>query len=375
MEMVQIPGIVNAATSASVGETAVLAEDFSNIVDVGNAIFDANAFDNYVRSLVNQVGRMVFVNRPYRGSAPSVLMDSWTYGSVLEKIQSEMPEAVENESWQLVDGRSYDPNVFHKPVAEAKFFNKRTTFEVERSITERQVRESFQSAGQLNAFISMLYNEVDKSLTIKTDELIMRTIGTMAAATISDNNAVRAVNLLSLYNARYGTTLTANDAITTPEFIRFAAYTMGLYVDRLAKMSKLFNIGGKARFTPRDMLHIVTLSEFAAAADVYLQSDTYHDEYTRLQNSERVAFWQGSGTSYAFADTSRINLVIPGGTTVNQSGILAVMFDRDALGVTNYDRRITTNYNPKAEFTNYFYKQEAGYFNDQNENFVVFYVS
>ena len=375
MEMNQIYQLTNTAVEEATGQTGLVTEDLSNVVDVGDAVFNANAFDHYVRSLVNHIGRMIFVNRPYSGSAPSVLMDSWEYGSVLEKVTAELPLATENESWDLVDGASYDPNIFYKPQVSTKFFNKRTTFEIDRSITERQVKQSFSSPTQLNSFISMLYNEVDKALTIKTDELIMRTINNMTASVINDANAARAVNLLTLYNSNFSPTITAAEAIHNPEFIRFAAYMQALYVERLAKASTLFNIGGKVRFTPRDRLHIVTLSEFAAAADIYLQSDTYHDEYTKLANADRVAYWQGSGTNYAFSNTSAINVTTASGDSVTASGILSVMFDRDALGVTNYERRVTTNYNAKAEFTNYFYKQDAGYFNDFNENFVVFYVA
>ena len=379
MEMKQIAPFVNSVTEEILGETGVVSEDLSNIVDVGTAIFNANAFDHYVRKLINQVGRMKFVNRPYSGRVPSVLMESWEYGSIMEKISSEMPTAVENEAWELTDGTSYDPNVFHAPKAEVKFFNKRTTFEIDRSITERQVKESFQSAGQLNSFISMLFNEVEKALTVRTDALIQRTINNMIAETIKDANGTpntRMVNLLSLYNTRYGTNLTAANAPTTPEFIRFATYILGLYMDRLSVMSTLFNIGGKQRFTPRDLTHVVMLSEFAAAADVFLQSTTFHDNYTKLVNAERVPYWQGSGNGFAFADTSKIYVEpASGGNAIEQGGILAVMFDHESLGVTHFEKRVTTNYNPKGEFTNYFYKQDAGYFNDTNENFVVFLVA
>ena len=159
-----------------------------------------------------------------------------------------------------------------------------------------------------------------------------------------------------------------------PAFIRFAAYRMGLYKDRLARISTLFNIGGAQRFTPNDMLHFVTLSDFNTAANIFLQSDVYHNDYVRLPKSETVPFWQGSGTDYSFSNVSAINVKTTSGDTVSLDGILGVMFDRDALGVANFERRITTNYNPKAEFTNYFYKQDAQYFNDLNENFVVFFV-
>ena len=384
MEVSQVYDFVNAATSEALGTTGVVEEDLSNVVDVGESIFNANAFDAFVRSLVNHIGRVIFVNRAYRGSAPSVLMSEWEFGSVMEKISSEMPEATENESWELQDGASYDPNVFHQPKAEAKFFNKMTTFEIDRSITERQVKQSFSSATQLNAFVSMLFNEVEKSLTVKNDALIMRTINNMIGETvysaysggaITGAGTPNAINLLARFNTQYSKSLTAAQAILDPDFIRYAAYTMGLYIDRLTRMSTLFNVGGKQRFTPKDLQHIVMLSEFRAAADVFLQSNTFHDEYTRLANAETVPFWQGSGTDYAFADTGKVYISTASGHAQTVTGVLGCIWDRDALGVMNFNSRVTTQYNAKAEFTNYFYKRDARYFNDFNENFVVFFVA
>lgn len=384
MEVKQIYQFVNAATQEILGKTDLVAEDLSNIVDVGTEIFNANAVDNYVRTLVNHIGRVIFVNRPYSGSVPSVLMDGWEFGSVLEKITAELPAATENESWELTDGESYDPNIFYKPNVSAKFFNKRVTFEIPMSFTERQVKESFSSAEQLNGFLSMLYNAVDKAMTVKVDALVMRTINNMIGETIyadygtdalPSKSGIKAVNLLYLYNQRYSKNLTAVNALTDPDFIRFAAYQMGVYASRMSKISSLFNIGGKDRFTPTEMLHVVMLSDFRKAANVYLQSDVFHDEFTRLPNAEEVPYWQGSGDTYDFANVTGLNITTASGNAITATGIIGVMFDRDSLGVTNLDRRVTTNYNPKAEFYNNWYKFDAGYFNDFNENFVVFFVA
>lgn len=384
MEVSQIYDFVNNATQEAIGQSDLLAEDLSNIVDVGTAIFNASAFDKYVKSLVNRIGRTIFVNRPYRGSVPSVLMDSWEFGSVCMKIASEMPTAQENESWELEDGTSYDPNIFHAPKAEAKFFNKMVTFEIDRSITEMQVKQSFSSQTELNAFISMLYNEVDKSMTVKMNSLIMRTINNMIAETVYDafkGTAItgagntRAINLLSLYNTKFTKTLKAEAAITDPDFLRYASFELARWSDRLAEMSTLFNVGGKSRFTPKDLLHVVMLSDFAAGASTYLYSDTYHEQYVRIAEAERVPYWQGSGTTYGFDKISSIDVKTAGNNAQKVSGILCIMFDREALGVTNMNSRVTTNYNAKAEFTNYFYKRDARYFNDLNENFIVFYVA
>ena len=385
MKVSQIYDIVNDITSQYIGtEGITLNEDLSNIVDVGTELFNATDVDNYVRSLTDHIGRVIFVNRPYSGSVPSVLMDSWEYGSVMEKITAELPTATENESWELTDGVSYDPNIFYKPTVTAKFYNKKVTFEIPMSFTERQVKSSFSSASQLNAFISMLYNAIDKSMTVKIDGLVMSTINNMIAETvhadygseaINSKSGVKAVNLLKLYNDEMGKELTSIKALTDTDFIKYASYKIAMYSSRMSKLSTLFNIGGKDRFTPQDLQHIVMLTDFAKAADVYLQSDTFHNEYTKLPKAELVPFWQGSGESYDFDDTSKISVKTSSGDNVTVTGVLGVIFDRDAIGVCNTDRRVTSNYNAKAEFYNNWYKFEASYFNDFNENAVVFFVA
>lgn len=388
MNVKQIYELMNSVSKEVLGTTGIVKEDLSGIVDMGTAVFNQNAMDNYVKSLVNHIGKVIFVNRPYAGKVPSVLMDAWEFGSVLEKISAELPDAEENYSWDLKDGIEYKQDVFHKPNVTAKFFNSRVTFEIPVSITERQVKESFSSPEQLNGFLSMIYNAVDKSMTIKADALIMRTINNMIAETLKADAAsfgdetinyanastVRCVNLLKLYKDSTGETLTAEKAISNPDFIRFASYQMGLYVDRLGSISKLFNVGGKDRFTPKDMLHVVLLSDFAKAAQTFLYSNTYNKEQVLLPKAETVPSWQAIGTAYGFDSVSSINVKSSSGTDVSISGVLGVMFDRDALGVCNLDRRVTTNYNAKAEFFNNYYKFDAGYFNDTNENFVVFFI-
>lgn len=374
MKVAQIYDIINSVTKETLGETAVVAEDLTNIVDVGKEIIDTDSVDSYVKKLVNHIGKVIFVDRLYKGNAPSVLMDSWEFGSVTEKISTNLPDAHESDTWKLEDGKDYSPNVFYEPKVSVKFFNKRVTFEIPLSFTELQVKQSFSNVTQLNSFLSMLYTSVENSMTVKLDDLIMRTINNMTAETVASNDKVRAVDLLAKYNAEKGTNLTDVQALKDPEFIRYASYTIAVYKDRLSKISTLFNEGKQARFTPEDKLHIVLLSDFAKASDVYLQSDTFHNEMTELPLHETVPYWQGSGTDYDFKSITKIDVKTSTGKTVSQTGILGVMFDRDALGVSNLDRRVTTNYNAKAEFFNNFYKMDAGYYNDLNENFVVFYV-
>ena len=388
MKITQVYEFVNVATQEALGEGVVVNEDLSNIVTIGEAVFNANAMDKYVKALVNRIGKVIFVNRVYGGSAPSVLMDGWEYGSVLQKVSAALPDARVNETWELEDGQSYDPHIFHKPKGViSKFYNEYVTFEIDMSFTEEQLKMSFTNATEMNGFVSMLYTNVDNSMTVKVDELIRRTINNMIAETIYDDykganlnskSGGKAINLLYLYNNTVNagnTPLTVDKAMTDKEFIRFASLRIKLTHDRMKAMSKVFNIGDQPRFTPSDLGHIVMLSDFASAADVYLQSSTFHNELTALPTAEIVPYWQGSGTDFDFDEVSKIDVTSAGGHAIDTTGILCVMFDRWALGVSNVSRTVTSQWTPNAEFFTNFYKYKAGFFNDLNENFVVFFIA
>ena len=376
MEMTQIYEIVNETTAQVTGTSPVADVDCNQIVDAGAEVLESDKVDHYVKSLIDRIGKVVFVNRPYSGGTPSVMMDSWEYGAILEKIQYEgLPEAEENDTWELEDRRSYDPNIFYKPSVSAKFFSERRTFDIPMSFAQRQVKTAFTSSGQLQAFFSMIETAISNGMTVKMDSLVEATINNFLATTYGDGTAnARVVKLLTDYATFTGKVApSAATALADPEFIRFCAFIMKRKAVQMQKLSTVFNAGGKYRHTPNDRLKMILHADFAAAADAYLQSDTYHNEFVALPGADKVAFWQGSGTGFAWADTSKI-VVTPRGaeSPVTISNIVGVMFDRDALGVSNLDRRVTTNWNPKGEFTNNWYKFDAGYFNDFNENGVIF---
>jgi len=376
----QIYQLTNTVAKEVLGDTAIVNEDLSNVVDMGTAIFNNNWFDNYVRSLVNHIGKVVFVDRPYKGTGPDILMDGWEYGSIMEKVRTDLLDANESPMWNLQDGVSYDPHVFHAPTASAKFFNSKTAFQFERSVTEKQVKESFSNAAQLNGFLSMLANALEDSANIRLEALKMRVINNFIGHILTSGNSNQRINLLSGYNSEFGESLTAEQALHTPAFLRYAVFIIGLYADRMSFISQLFNVGGTHKHTPADRRKIVYLSEFIRAAGVYLYDaeNQINTSHLGLPLGDTVPYWQGSGVTPSFPVTSSINIQVEGAetpTTVSQSGIVCVMFDRDALGVFNNERSVGTEWNPKAHFTNYFYDFSAMYFNDLDENGIVFYMA
>lgn len=378
MKVTQIKDLVNGSLKEIDGESELLKEDLSNVVDVGNEIFNLDSVDNFVHKLIDRIGMTVFNSKVYQGSAPSILMSSWEYGSVLEKVDAEPVDAEENDSWNLQDGKSYDPNIFYQPKVSVKFFNSKVTFDIPLSFTENQVKSAFNTPAELNGFLSMLQTTVTNSMTINLDNLIMRTLNNMTANVINTKAGLQVVNLLDGFNKSTGQTLTADKALTNKDFIRYANLVINTYRSRISKVSTLFNAGSKKRFTAVSDQHLIILSDLASASRVYLESDTYHDGNVQLTNYETVPYWQGSGKTYDFNSISSIDVAIKSGDTtkeIKQSGILGVLFDTQAVGVSCQNQRVTTNFNPKAEFYTNFTKYDASYYNDLNENFVVFMVA
>lgn len=378
----------NTFNKQQLGLTAVVNEDLSNIVDIGKEIagtdtFGADNFDSFTRDLIDQVGKIMFVDRTYTSQAPNILKDGWEYGSILEKVRCELPEAQDNATWDLFNypvsgGAAYpDPFELSKPDVKAKFFNSKTTYEVPITLTVEQVKEAFQSASQMSSFIAMIENRIAMKMTLCNDALIMATIDNLIGQKL--NSGKNVINLITLYNAAKpagASNVTAATALQDKEFLRFASKTIGMYKKYLAGASALYNEGDYVTFTPADRLKFVANTEFAKALDSYLYSDTYNEEFVKLGGYEEVAYWQGSGTSNGDRLTIDVSVDVEGtATRVKNTGVVAVMFDDEAAAVCNQNYRVTSIYNPRGEYTNYFYKWDAMYMNDTLENAVVFTIA
>ena len=386
MKIAQVATALNGTINEmQIGEKAVVKDDLSNIVDVGRELDGTDvfgsAFDSFVGTLIDQIGKVMFVDRVYRSQAPNIMKDGWEYGSILEKVRCELPDAQDNDTWALpthISGGTYpDPFELSPPDVKAKFFNSKATYEVPITLTVYQVKEAFKSAGQMASFVAMIENRIQMKMTLCNDGLIMATIANLMAQKIATGANI--VNLVELYNDVAATAIGADDAWTDKEFLRFASKCIGTYQKYLQGASVLYNNGGYCTFTPADRLKFIALTEFAKALDAYLYSDTYHNEFVKLPGYEEVAYWQGSGNDASDAsDRGKIfvDIDVAGTkTTVNQEGIVAVMFDDEAAAVCNQNYRVTSIYNPRGEYTNYFYKWDAMYMNDTNENCVVFVIN
>lgn len=366
----QVASLVNDATKEYLGETAVLQEDLANVIDVGVAIQNADLYENFTGGLLLKIGYEINVNRPYKSSMPDVFRTQTEFGQITSKTRGKLDEAKDNQSWMLTDNTSYDDNVYIESTYETKLFAKNDAYEIRKSILDEQIKGAFKSQADLEKFISMVFTLVYNSIEVKREALVQMVINNFAGEVINENNAVRCVKLLTKYNSLAGTSLTADKAIIDKGFLAYAGGVIRRYQKLLTKYSSIYNMNGAQNHTPLEMQHLVLLSEFIENCSTYLDSNTFHDEFIKLPKHAEIPYWQGTGT--ALADTRKIVVKTASGNSVSQDNVIGVLFDHDALGIFEDKPTTRTKYVNSAEFTNYWFKQKVAFFNDMNENFIVF---
>lgn len=374
----QIFNIVNDVAKQTFGEKAINVVDTSTLVALGDEVLrsDENT-ENFTNTLVDRIGRTVFSTRAYTtDNAEGMVREPFEYGCILQKIYVDLPDAKENNSWEIGKG-NYTPTFAPviKPTLKQKLFNKQTTWEIDVTIPDFMFRTAFTSATEMAVLIDAIFTSMENMMQIALENNKNLTRANFIASKLHSNKPCGAINLLHLYNTLTSQTLTVDACMRDLGFLKWSTQQINLWAKRLSKMSTLFNDEGYKRFTPQSDLIVNVLQDYDSAINSYLQSDTYHNEMTKIASSySTVPYWQGSGLNYTFEDTSKIDVKIDETTTITETGIIAVIYDRDAMGVTITERRGTTQRNNKDEYTDYFNKATYGYFNDLSENGIVFYV-
>lgn len=371
--MKQVCEVVNSLTAQIMGEAAITTTDLSNIVDIGEAIMNAESYDKFTKALPDAINKVIFVDRTYRAKTFGLYRDAIEWGAITEKIAADLPDAAESEDWALTDGQSYDPNVFHKPDVSVKFFNKFVTYTIPYSIARKQCKSAFSGAGPFMAFMNMLETAVKNSYELKMESLARSTVSNLMAEVIH-NNGKNVVKVLTAFNAAYpNANLTQANYMYSPDFWRFFSNIIRVTSDHMEDYSTLFNVAGAKRFTPKAKQNILLLSDAKSYINTYLQSDVFHNEFTSLPAANGINYWQGSGTDgFGFADISKLDVKTASGDTVTKAHVLGGIFDYDAAGITELERETRAQYNGRADFTNYWHEWSAGYRNDLAENAVVF---
>ena len=373
----QIYSILNDVAKQTLGTGAIAVVDTQSFISLGDKVLKSDTdTENFLSKLTDRIAKTVYSVRNYTGINKNLMREPFDYGVIVQKIHVEMPEAKENNAWKIGE-QGYTPTYAPviKPTVSQKLFNKLSTWEIDVTIPDFMLKTAFLNESSMATFIDAIFTAMNNAMVMCADNNANLIRANFIGNKIHSAKATQSINLLAQYNTLTNAGLTVASCLRDVDFLKWATMQISLWAKRMRVMSKLFNEDSNSKFTSGNYLVLDVLQDFASSTATFLQSDTYHKELVALPMYNEVPYWQGSGESFAFADTSKISVKIDGTTEVTQGGIIAVAYDYNAIGTTINEPRSTTERNNKDEYTNYYNKATIGCFNDLGENGIVFYIA
>lgn len=383
MEVKQIASMLNDIYSETIGEGEPFAEDLSNIVSLGQTITGSSTFgknfDNAFASVVDKVGLTLWGTKGYANRGLGLVRYGVEFASVIEKLRVDVGEYEDNQAWKLTgeDAETLDFSDIWDYVpatVSATYYNKAVTFKVKISVADYQFKSAFRSAADMVKLVNMIEMRIQMKLGMAMDALEKRVVANLVGEKCLVTNHPNVINLLALYKSEVAgasSTLTADKAMSDPEFLRFASMKMGVYRDLLAEDTNMFNETDYVTHTLPSELKFLLNSDFAKALSSNLYADTYNEEYVKLDGYRTVGFWQAMG-SKADRATIKVKPASNNGKVVTATYVMGVMFDKDAAFIAGEQPVSKALPNPDGDFTNFWHKMKASYYNDLAENCVVF---
>lgn len=377
----QIYTIVNELAGQVLGEIAINVIDTSTLISLGEQLNKSTAFKNaFATNLTNLIGLTVISMRAYNPDYVGTVIHAFEWGIYMRKIYVQMPDAVENNSWNIADP-NYTPKYapVYVPDINEDIFANLDTFELPVTIPDRLLQGAFRNAEEMALLIAAVFLAMDNKIALVLEALVRLVRVSFIARKLISNNPVSSYNLLTNYNKVMQTvgnpTLTSVSCRVNKDFQRWSSTRITLWRKRMSDMTVVFNEKGYQRHTPKSDSVLIMHSEYEADVIAFMEADTYHDELVRQTNYATTNFWQGNGEDYDWDKTSSINVQLDENTVVQASGIVAMLYDYQALGVMMDDIHMVVARNDYDEYTTYANKINRGYFNDMSENGMVFYIS
>ena len=367
METNQIYEIVNSVTAQAIGDEALAAVDAQGLISLGNSVLSSSSnTEAFLNTLVQRIGRTIYRFRAYSNKLKDLTIGDMEYGCILQKLRVEMPEAELDPTYALTDGQSVDMFKVSKPKAHQKLFVVRTPYMFKITVQRETLKEAFLSPEAMGSFISLIYGEVKNAIELSLENLGRLTI----SAAMAETDAGQKVHLITDYNAETGETLTAATALQSASFLRYAIFRINNMIDMIQDMSVLYNPEGELpTFTNRENMKIRVLSAFQRRLETVVEYAAFHDQFTKIDGQySTLNFWQSEQTP------SSIDIKRPSDDTeVEQAGIVAVIHDKDALGIYQISENVLTSpVNAAGQYFNVFYHLRQSRFVDRGENIIEF---
>ena len=371
MELNQIATLLNDTIVPNVlGEGTTIHEDLSNLADLGTAIENVSAdmLKDITRGFVANVVRTYFDDRIYNKTIKGMFRDFTEFSGIIQRIKAGLSQVTDDVSQNLVNGVSYDPNVYVGFDHKNMIYTEDCGFELDWSVPNNMWKSAFKSIEDLNKLISYIYNRAENTMNVYIYSAEKACLRALIAKKATDR-----VKLVSLYNSTYGTSLTADTAMTDATFLKWVAGVIVNLKRAVTDVGTKYNDGSVETFTPAEDVSVTMLAMFATALEMNMTSGVYHKELVDIGNYDTVNFWQNSGDSILpdIATVGEIDTELSDGTNVKAENIIAVIRDNFSAFITAHPEVVTAQYNAKGDFTNYFRRIKSMYAVATNQNAIV----
>ena len=365
MNTEQLYTIVNAAAEESMGSEAISVIDTSTLVALGDSILSSQTnTEAFLNTLVQRIGKTIISFRPYTSKLTLLDIGDMEWGQIMQKTKTQMPIAIEDDTYNLVDGESLDMYVVSKPAVHQKLFAKRTPLAFMKTFQTKALKEAFLSSESMGNFVASIYGEIRNAI-----ELSQENLGRLTMANYMANATSQQVyDLVTLYNDATGESQTTGyKALQNEAFLRYALQTIKNVAYSMETMSELYNDGTEQRHTPRELQRIASIIQFKSALETQVDYAAFHEDYVKLASDIVVPYWQAAKSPLDIQVTDE------DGEEKTLSNIVAFIHDRDALGTYRKEEEVlTTPVNARGRYYNTYYHIDNLYFNDFSENGVVF---
>lgn len=382
----QIYNIVNEVAEQALGSKAIAVVDNTGLIALGNSVLGSDATkNNFINALTDRIGRTIVSFRAYHSHFPDFERDSIEWGNILQKIKIGMPDAEEDQSYNLVDGSSVDQYKINKAKVNQLLFTNETPWQTHITVHLDELEKAFLSSEAMGSFISSMFGEVQNRIELAMENLSMDCVNNYIGEINgrASYEPTRVVKLVTEYKDETGVDHTAEPltALNDEEFLKFTVRTINKISTTMEYMTKkLFNSGANAgeepgenqlvytRHTPKSEQRMMLFIDLVNALKTNINSKAFNMEQVAIDVPfKTVPFWQ------SITNPAGINVKTAGGHEQNISQVMGVLYDREAMGT--YKKKyssITSPINAAGKYYNVFYHMITMYFNDLTENGVIF---
>lgn len=378
----QVYTILNAINAQAKTGGEIQAVDTSSFVTVAQTVL-LSGYDNVFESISQVLSKTIFAHRPYEAILDILYNDEIRWGNHVRKISPLDDEAKRDDRLPLTDGESIDPWIINKPKAVQTNFYGQEVYSRYITLFKDQLDTAFSNETEFARFIAMIMDNARDQLTQDDENLRRMTLSNFIAG-LTLCNPASVIHLLTEYNDMTGLSLTAQTVYQPANykaFIQWASARIMNVSDEMRQRGYRWhkNMTGKniPRHTPRDYQKFIMFSPEYRRIENSALADTWHNEYVKgFDGFESVNFFQNPDEPNTVTVTPSIITdagVYQKGAETTVENIVGMIFDRDAVGVTNVNEWAqATPVNPRGGYTNMFWHRTRRYFNDFTENAALF---